>query len=415
MFSQKYQTLCLVLFVIFLDYVGLGIVYPLFSSMLFSQDYALLPLAASQGERGFYLGLLITCMPLVLFFVAPFIGSLSDRIGRKKIIVACALVGVLGYALSCIAVMYANIWLLLASRAIIGISAANVSVVSAVITDISEPEERTRFFGWFNMALGLGLAAGPFIGGLLTAFHTDSPVIKYSMPFAITTCIFLLIAVLAQTCIKETFAPKEKKANPTLGQLLHGISKGFMHPQLSKIFMAIGLFSFGWSFYWEFIPVTWIEAYNFSTFDIGSVYGFAAGIYALSCGAFLHPLSLRFKADNLFLIGLVGCSALFALMGIIQASFWIWILVPFQQIFVSLLFPTSATMLAEHTKEDEQGEMQGIRQSVMSLAFALAPILSGSLLAFSVNSPIYVGIASMLAAAGVVSLSKLRQERAVLQ
>lgn len=405
MLSQKYKTLLLVLLVIFFDYISIGLVYPLFSSMLFAHDFLLLPLSASQAERGFYLGLLLTSMPLVLFMIAPFVGSLSDRIGRKKVIVTCTFIGVIGYLLSYVAVIHANLGLLLLSRAIIGMSASSAPVVAAVITDISEPEERTKFFGWYNMGLGLGLAAGPFVGGLLTAINVDATT-KYAMPFLVSAGIVFCIAVLVQLCMQESYVPNPNVKSPSFYQKLVEIKNAFFHPKLSKIFATIGLFSFGWSFYWEFIPVTWIEAFQFTSFDIGAIYGFAAGMYALSCGLLIQPLSKFFSTDRLFSIGLIGCAIIFGLMGMIQTSVLIWILVPLQQIFISLLFPASATLIAENTGEEEQGEMQGIRQSVMSLAFAIGPLLSGALLGFSVHSPVYVGILSMLAAALVLAMRR---------
>lgn len=405
MLSQKNKILLLSLFIMFLDYVSIGLVYPLFSSLLFSNEFALLPSSATVGERGFYLGILLTCMPLVLFFSAPLIGGFSDHVGRKKIIVACAYMGVAGYLISFAAILYTNLWLLLFSRAIIGISAASGAVIAAVLTDIATPSERPKFFGWYNMVLGLGLATGPFLGGILTSVSND-PMIKYAFPFAMAAFIILFTAIFIQKIMVETSVPKEPKSYPKISQKIEDIGRAFVHPKLSRLFIVLGIFSFGWSFYWEFIPVTWIAAFNFSSFDIGAVYGFAAGMYALSCGLIIQPLSKYFKSEHLFLIGLLGCALMFGLMGIIQNSLLIWVLVPLQQIFLSLLFPASSTLIADNTQEDEQGEMQGIRQSIISLACATAPLLSGSLLGLSVYSPIYIGIFSMLSAAFLLKTKK---------
>jgi MFS transporter, DHA1 family, tetracycline resistance protein len=122
--SKKFA-LFILLFVAFIDWMGIGLVYPMFSSMFFHRDIQLLAPEASDAMRGFWLGILLALMPIAQFFSSPILGTLSDQKGRRPLLKIALLFGVLGYLIAMAAVWIESLLLLLLSRVIIGISAGS--------------------------------------------------------------------------------------------------------------------------------------------------------------------------------------------------------------------------------------------------------------------------------------------------
>ncbi len=207
MVSNKKLSLIISSLIAFIDVMGIGLVYPMFSSMLFQGDCLLLPADASNSLRGICLGILLATMPITQFFSAPILGLLSDQHGRKKILTPSLAVGIVGYLIAMFAVNIESFALLLLSRVAIGISAGTAAVVQASIADISGPEDKTKNFGILNMACGLGFTAGPFIGGIL-AGQSLGFISGYALPFAVAGFVTLLNLIFVIFLFKDTYIPK---------------------------------------------------------------------------------------------------------------------------------------------------------------------------------------------------------------
>ncbi|NNM43348.1 MAG: MFS transporter [Chlamydiae bacterium] len=398
--SQKTISLLLVLLVAFIDYMGIGLVYPTFSSMIFHTDFELLPLDTSTSIRGLYLGFLLAAMPTLQFFSAPFLGLLSDQKGRKKILLLSLTIGVLGYGLCFVSVLLKNVFALILSRVVVGVSAGSVAIVAAAIADLSNTESKGKNFGFYGMACGVGFMAGPPIGGILSECNFFG-MVGYATPFLFAGVLTLLNLVLVAFWFHETlFLLVKKKLNLSTG--IQNIKKAFQLKDLSVVILCVFIFSFGWSFFYEFAPVTWIASYNISPTALGLLYTFAAGFYALSSGLLIRYFIKKFK-DQVLLFYCLLFSGLYILLLLLQLSyFWLWFYLPLLQFFVSILFPLSTTIVSNATDEKSQGEMLGILQSVQSAAYSLSPLTSGSLLGLTVNMPIIVSGFSMLFGAVII-------------
>jgi DHA1 family tetracycline resistance protein-like MFS transporter len=382
----------IILFVALLDWMGVGLVYPMFSSMLFQDGSLMVPEDTSDAVRGLYLGVLLAAMPLTQFFCSPVLGFLSDRRGRKPLIALCLAVGVAGYLLSWGAVTHHSLLLLFLSRVLIGVSGGSAAVVSAAIADLSAPEAKAKHFGLYNMTLGVGLAIGPFLGGKLSAGG-------FALPFLCAGALTLLNLLFVLLFLKET------RAGSVEGQLSHGLANlrcAYRNRSLRAVFAAVFFFSFGWSFFYEFIPVTWITAYQFTPPMIGTLYAFGAACYAISCGWIIRPIMNRWNAYAVLTaaLGITGCYMLSLLWH--TDPRWTWVYLALLNALVSLLFPTASALVSNAASPAVQGQMLGLLQSVYALAFALSPLTSGSLLGLHAKIPILVGGISMLAAAAAL-------------
>lgn len=408
MFTKKFISLFIVSLVGFIDVMGLGLVYPMFSSMLYQGDCHILADDTSEAVRGACLGILLAAMPITQFFSAPILGMLSDQKGRKRVLAPSLAVGILGYFIAIAAVHMESFGLLLLSRVAIGISAGSQAVVGASLADISSSEEKAKNFAILNMACGLGFAVGPFLGGILSG--TDFWFIGgYSLPFLVAGVVTLLNYIMVSYFFEETYVPKAGgKLSLSLG--LRNISKAFQLPGLQVVFLAVFFACVGWSFYWEFTPVTWITSYGFTTATIGNYYAFGAAIYALSCGVLIRPIVSRFSNQHVLCYALIGCALSIGMLLFHEHEDWLLLYIPLQQFTIALFWPTAAAVVSNSVNENMQGEILGVLQSVDSLAFAVSPLIAGPLLGISNSMPIIIGSTSMLLAATALGifLSKSR-------
>lgn len=395
---MKNFSLFLVLFAVFINWMGIGLVYPIFSSMLYEPSSAIVASDTSETLRGTYLGILLATAPLIAFFSGPILGMFSDQKGRKPILLFGLLFGFVGYLIAAIAVQYSSLFLLIATRVLVGVSMGSAAVVSAAIADMSAPHEKAKRFGLYSMAMGLGFTVGPFLGGVLSNWD-------FSFPFLFSGFVTLVNFLLIFGFFKETFKGRQtEKIKLTTG--LKNIKKAFSMPALDLIFLVAFLFAFAWSFFYEFVPTIWIGEYGFGTQMVGILYAYGAGIYALSAGWLIRPIVNRFKAYNVLLWSLLSLGLYILLFLIRPQGFWFWAYMPPLQFLAAILFPTATTLVSNGVDAQMQGETLGVLQSVQSASFALSPILAGPLLGISPDMPIYVGAGALLLAAAFLAYSK---------
>lgn len=360
----------IILFIGFVDYLGIGLVYPVFAALLFDTQSPLIPQDAHPSYRGALLGLLIALTPLTQFISSPLLGALSDRKGRKKILAHGMLIGGLGYCLAVLGIWIQSLFLLFIYRMLVGLSEGTVAVAQAMIADISQEENKAKRFSLFNSSLGFGFTVGPFVGGKLAGWY------GYMAPFALASglCLINLILVISrfpethQEGCKETFSLKSSLLN---------IQKIFVWDKLRWLFFAVFIFSFGWSFFNEFIPLLLRERFDFNLSDIGNYYAYGGVWYALSAGFASAPLLKYFNPEKVVTKALLGCAfCMLLFLAIPHAAYIWWILPPFMW-GLSLTYPTTAALVSNQASKDNQGEILGVYQSVIACAMGLSPLLVG--------------------------------------
>lgn len=384
-------SLWLVLFVIFLDWIGIGLVYPMFSSMLFHPEPILLPPETSTSTRGIYLGLLLAAMPMAQFFSGPVLGALSDSKGRKPLFLFSLSLALVGYFLSMSAVWAHSVALLIFSRLVVGIAAGNAAVVSATIADLSHAQNKTKNFGLYGSACGLGFTLGPFLGGQFSE-------ISFALPFLVALLLTLANLVALYFLLPETNL--HRKETPfRVSDGLTNIKKAFQMAELRALFLSVLFLCLGWSFFYEFIPVVWISTYHMPSSGIGILYAYGALFFALSSSFLIQPVVSRFRQHEILFYGLslLGGTILTLLF---QPSLgWIWVYLPLVNFFIALLEPTATSMVSNWAHQDSQGEVLGIFQSIQSLAWIVSPLLAGPLLGFHLSFPMLLGGVAILISA----------------
>lgn len=168
--QKKSNPMLTIFLTVFIDLLGVGVLIPVMPLLLGdpTSPYYLLPTGWSTEQGYVLLGLLTAVFPLMQFFATPILGQLSDKYGRKDILLISLFGTSLSYVLFAYGIMSRNLPLLFVSRALDGITGGNISVAQAAIADISLPENRAKNFGLIGMAFGLGFIFGSFLGGKLS-------------------------------------------------------------------------------------------------------------------------------------------------------------------------------------------------------------------------------------------------------
>jgi DHA1 family tetracycline resistance protein-like MFS transporter len=393
------------LFTIFLDSVGFGLVYPILSPLLM-EEQGLLP-GYSIATRGLILGLLISTYCIAQFFGGPLLGALSDRKGRKKILIITLWAALASYLLSGASILWGSVLLLFVGRFLSGIAAGNQSIVQSVMVDTSRPEDKAKNFGLIGMAWGTGFIIGPFLGGKLV-----DPSFGFTLatPFWAAMILSLANLLLAQWLVKETLTTANKTPFSLLTPITN-IKRAFQMPTLRTLFAVMFIFSFGWGFFTEFSPLLLMGRFHFDIGEVANFYAFVGVCVALSQGLGIRPFVSRFPAERLLPLALLGMGLTMPFMLTSTNGSILLVTLPIVAYFESFVQPTAATIVSNLTPKESQGELLGIHNSLQWAAIGLAPLLSGGFVAMNPSLPVVVSSFFMLLAAAVFAIAQVRKQK----
>lgn len=398
-----------IFFTIFLDLLGLGIVIPILPAVLLDKASQVLPFSYDFSTRTLIYGFLTASYPLAQFFGAPILGTLADQYGRKKLLSISLIGTMVGYILFALGIVYNNIYLLFIGRILDGFTGGNISIAQSAIADISTPETKSRNFGLIGMAFGLGFIIGPYIGGKLA----DPSVVAwftYATPFWLSVVLTLLNILLVLWYFPETLVSSRKvKVSALTG--IRNIKKAFAYKDLRTMFFVGFLLTVGFNFFTQFFQVFLIGKFHFDQSQIGDLFAFMGIWIALAQGIVLRPLSKKYKPITILSVSIVLLALAFPLLLLPNKSFGIYLIVPFISVFQGLTQPNSIAIISNLASSDEQGEVLGINQSIMSLAQAIPPIIAGFVTSISLDLPIIFAGGSTLVAWFVFKLSFIKQQK----
>ena len=368
----------IILFIGFVDYLGIGLVYPVFAVMLFDPADPIMAVESSSAYRGAMLGILMGLTPLSAFLFAPFLGSFSDCEGRKKTLIFGMVAGCLGYCLAVLGIMCHSLALLFAFRILVGITEGTAAVAQAAIADISTESNKARRFSLFGSSLGFGFTIGPFIGGKLADPGMNLGV-GYATPFFLAGILCLVNLVLVWAMFPESRIIK-KTLSFNLGDSFKNISKVFVWKHLTWLFATGFSLSFAWAFFNEFMPVLLQENFGFTLNDVGNYFAWGGVWYSLSSGLLTAPLLARFSPEKLVIGALAGCAVCMGIFSMIEEERYIWLTLPALMYFLSLAFPTLTSIVSNRTHGNNQGEVLGVFHAIQGCAMGLSPMFVGSII-----------------------------------
>lgn len=372
---------------VMLDAMGIGLIMPVMPDLMIEIGCGTLGTAALWG------GVLATSFAAMQFLFGPVIGGLSDRFGRRPVLLISLVVMAADYLVMAVA---GTIWLLLIGRIVGGITAATHSTANAYIADISKPEDKAANFGLIGAAFGIGFVLGPLIGGLLAEYGTRAP-------FYAAAGLAALNAVFGWLVLKETVTDairrpfSLKRANPfgafkvlsklpTIGPLL-GVF--FFYQVAFTVYPAI------WSYFGK-------ERFDWDPTTIGFSLGLFGIMIAIVQGLLIRPVLKYLGERGTVFYGLLFDVLAFGLLAFVTSGTLALILIPIAAL-AGVVTPALQGLMSRSVGDDQQGELQGALTSIGALAMIISPmIMTTTFAAFTgAGAPIYLPGAPFLLSMGL--------------
>lgn len=356
------------------------------------------PYTNSPEEQAIVVTMLTSVYAICVFFAAPGIGALSDRYGRRPLLLACLLGSAIGYLVFGIG---GALWVLFAGRIIEGITGGSISTIFAYFADITPREHRSKYFGWLSAFSGVGCVIGPTVGGLLAKFG-------YSVPMYFGAIITLLNVIYGFLYMPESLDKKNRLKEITLARLNPFI-------QLANVLSVKNLKRLLVSAFLLWIPngslqsvfsQFTIDTFNWKPAIIGLVFSIM-GIQDIISQGFIMPKLLRKLSDRqIAILGMISeiigysfiaASALFSFYPIFIVGMFIF------GFGDSIFGPSFNGMISKAVDSSEQGRIQGGSQSIQSLARIIGPIIGGQIyVSLGHAAPAFMGMILIAVAISVL-------------
>ncbi len=374
-----------------IDGMGIGVIMPVMPDLIRDVTGGNLANAAKWG------GMLAASFAVMQFLFGPMLGNLSDRFGRRPVLLISLFVMSGGYLVMALA---GSIWLLMAGRLVGGITSATQSTASAYMADISKPEEKAANFGLIGAGIGLGFVIGPLIGGLLGALGPRAP---FYAAAALAMGNFILGALILPETVtdatRRTFS--WGRANP------FGAFRAIAHlPGLKRLL----LLSFTYGVTFAVYPAVWSyftqARFGWDSTMTGvslATFGFSM---ALTQGVILRPVVRRLGERRTVLLGL-SFSAI-GFLGIITIPIgWLVLALTPVMAFGGVTGPSVQGLMSRAAADDQQGELQGLLTSISALTLIISPMMMTQTFAFftSPAAPTYLPTAPFILSLGLTFIS----------
>ncbi len=361
--------------------------------------FVVLRYVSDQDHLAIWVGILETVNALCAFLVAPILGRLSDRFGRRPVIIVAGFGAALGFVIFGIG---GAIWVLLLGRIVQGLTAGDLPALFAYLADITPAEKRAQRFGILGALAGIGTMVGPAVGGLLAA-------VDVSFPVFVTAGIAALVAVLSIFLLPESLAPEKRATSIGLASLhpfavFRDIAR---RPELRRLMIGLALVGLPFGFFVNNFAVLALDSIRWNATSIGLLIAAVGIVDILIQGVLLGLLLPRIGERAVIVSGIVGQAlGLVALAVVASVAAQPVIFVIGALLLAAGQGAATATMdgvLSNSVGHDEQGWLAGAAQSLNAAIGTIAPLLAG-LLYTQVGhaAPYAIGAALMVAAAVVI-------------
>ena len=362
---MKRSPLLVIFITVFIDLIGFGIVIPVLPFYAEGTSFG-----ASPRE----VGLLFASYSIMQLVFAPVLGRLSDKYGRRPIL----LISLLGTSVGFLILGFATtLWMLFLGRIIDGISGGNISTAQAYIADVTTKEDRAKGMGLIGAAFGLGFVFGPAIGGILSRWGINVPFL-FAGGLAFANAI-LLYFTLPETITPDHPARASAASGRGWGQLVTALKNSRLAMVLTIYFLSIVAFSIMTATFSLFL----MFRFGYDAFHNGWIFAFVGIISAFIQGALIGRLVKKFGEPSLVIAGaLLFSGSLFAtpfvtpVIGVVG----ILLIAAVSAIGNALMSPTLTSLASKSASAAEQGGVLGVTQSVASLARAVGPSIAAFLM-----------------------------------
>jgi DHA1 family tetracycline resistance protein-like MFS transporter len=352
---MKRTPLTIIFLIVFIDLLGFGVVIPI------------IPSYAEHGFRAddFTIGLLVASFSFAQLLFTPVWGRLSDRYGRKPILLIGLCITVVSYIMFGMA---ESLTVLFVSRLLGGIGGANISAAQAYIADVTRPEERAKGMGMIGAAFGLGFVFGPVIGGVLVGYG-------YSVPGYAAAILSALALVTAAIALPESLQRKGVVAETTSAEFSFAmLFDALKRPLVGPLLLLFFLVTFAYANIYATFPMISTREFGMTDREVGYLFGFIGLVGAFTQGWLIRILAPKIEERLLFIGGAVLAAIGLALIPFSVSTTTLLIILAVLSLGTGVMTPSCLGMISRHADPAQQGGVLGINQALGALGRVLGPV-----------------------------------------
>jgi MFS family permease len=392
--------------VVFIGFVGYSLMITVFTPLVLADGGGLLSQSSSTSERTVVLGVLLALYPFAQFVGAPVIGALSDRFGRRPVLLAslCASAGC--YALIALALAARNLPLLMLACLLAGFSEANIAIAQSAVADVAPPWQRGRLFGYVYLSSSLAYVVGPLAGGKLA----DPQLVSwfgYPTPFWAVVVLLAATAGLTAVRFRETHAPR-RDAAIGLGRPFANLGRAFAPGRLRPLFLGnfvLYLAIFG---FFRVYPMYLVDHFGMGISRESEFIAWVAVPIVVANLGLVGWLSRRLDPRRLTVRFGVALAVCLAAVVVPRPEGALWATLAACSLALAVCLPSMAAMISDAVGPEEQGGALGSNQSLQVGAEGLSGLAGGGLAAISTTFPLPAMGALALCGAGLLSRPSAR-------
>lgn len=386
--SQKRSrnAILMVALVVLVDITGFGLILPL------------LPFWAEKlGANPFEVGLILTVYALAQFLFTPVLGMLSDRFGRRPVILVSLLIEALGFALTALA---GTLPLLLVARFVGGLGASNIGSAQAVVADVTAPKDRARGMGMIGAAIGVGFVVGPAFGGVLAGLGS-------TVPFWAAFGVALVNAALVFWLLPETRGQRAASSQPAKRfALFAGWQRALRTPAIARLIVVNLFFTLAFTAMEAVFPLFTQRVFGWQALQNGYLFTYVGVIIVIMQGGLVGQLVKRFGERGVQIAGLALLAVGLALLPFSGTLALLLVALALLSIGDGAVTPTNNALLSLAAPADAQGETLGLSQGMAGLGRMVGPLLAGWLFGVGIGLPFFLA-AGLTVVALLVALPRI--------
>ena len=395
--SKNLATIIALMVTIIIDIMGIGLVFPVLPSLFYSDTQAIVASTMSLSMRNFLYGVCLTAWPLGIFFGAPYLGDLSDKLSRKKVILICLGGMVISNALSGIAVHAAALSVFIFGRFLAGFFSGSFPIAQAAMVDMSDANNKARSLSLVTLAASMGFAVGPLITSVST-LPACARFFDNTTPFYVATLLSLFNFIGVWRWLPDN-TPLRPSCSVHFFRGILVIRDILQDLRTRQCLIAFLFMFFGWGLYFSNLPPLLARYFHYSTsltalifvvFALGNI----AGILVL------QPVLLRlFSLRQCCVYSAVALAFIVTLSTITVTAWMQWIVAFCAPAVQVVLYTAVMTLLSNAVTPAEQGRVMGGADAAMSVAFMLSGLCLGEIMTLHFIFPVFLaGLAILLSA-----------------
>lgn len=394
--------------VIFIGFIGYSLTITILTPMVLEGSELLLSSVPFRAHPTIILGTVLAIYPIGQFFGAPVLGALSDRFGRKPVLVSSLSIttlcfGGLGYAVS-----ISNLSLFMVIALIMGLAEANIATAQSAVADVSTESNRTRMFAYINMSASGAFVVGPLLGGLLA----DPNLVSWfnnSTPYWAVFVVLIFAVLFTVIAFRETH-PKTKRTKVSYGQAFTNLLTISKPGKLRLIYLVNFLIYLAVFGFFRAFPMYLVERYDMDVTELATYIAWNAVPVVIGSLWLTGYLAKMFKTRNITIFSSLSLGVFSLIMIIPQPEHMQYLSLFLPGLALAVALPAAATMISLAAKEKEQGRALGNNLSIEVGAEVLSGLAAGFLAASLIQLPMIAICAVAILAAFILLMSDVGKE-----